>query len=278
MKYSIGIFLGQTDLYKEELIHFSSLKDLDTFTMKCINREDVVKKFVDQVSCFLVDHRRVIKNIESRTGKKHNGRITAYYYDQNDEIQYIKILYKGFDLLDYGDFVKELKNEFLERIPIIKRKGYSSSQDADQFIEICKKYNVPITEEQKYSLRLYASYFREKDLKDFFTLLKQTFNRMSEEKRYLFLRNFSLLSEERRKTTKKEKLSTVKTKKGTVRINKIPLEDLTVTHRTIEQQREDYYRDLESKEDYEEILKYYDIDEIIGFSDGQEPFTARRKK
>lgn len=277
MKYSIGIFLGQTDLYKEELIHFSSLKDLDTFTMKCINREDIVKKFVDEVSCFLVDHKRVVRNIEQRTGKKHNGRITAYYYD-HDEIQYVKILYKGFNMLDYGDVVDTLRNEFLERIPIIRKKGYSTTQDADQFLSILKKYNVPVTEEQKYSLRMYASYQREKDLKDFFILFKQAFKRMSEEKKYLFLRNFSLIRAEHKETTKKEPLTTVKTKKGIVKVKKIPLEDLTVTHRTIEQQKEDYYRDLESKEDYEEILKYYDIDEIIGFSDGQEPFTARRKK
>ena len=129
MKYSIGIFLGQTDLYKEELTNFSSLKDLDNFTMKCINREDVVAKFVDLVSSFLVDHRKVIKNIENRTGKKHNGRITAYYYD-NDEIKYIKILYKGFNLLDYDDFAKILREELIEKLKEIRKKGSSSTLDA----------------------------------------------------------------------------------------------------------------------------------------------------
>ena len=133
MKYSIGIFLGQTDLYKEELTNFSSLKDLDNFTMKCINREDVVAKFVDLVSSFLVDHRKVIKNIENRTGKKHNGRITAYYYD-NDEIKYIKILYKGFNLLDYDDFAKILREELIEKLKEIRSYAFAGCTNLAEII------------------------------------------------------------------------------------------------------------------------------------------------
>lgn len=248
MAYSIGFFINDNDLYVKELIRFNSLKELDTFTMKKINADDIIRTFPDEIAEYIVNHKKLIKD------KK--GFIKSYNYDSKNNIHYIDVLYKGFRMLDYNDFVQLLRIEFKKEFIKLKNKGSRSTLDAEPFIKICKKYNIDFgsyQERVKNSLRQYAIYLREKDLDDFLGFIRLTFSKKNDDEKYLFLRNVSIINEKERIVQKKDVLNKLKTKLGLI-------DNINVRNREYSINRKNPYN---HETEIQQELSVEDIDESL---------------
>lgn len=211
MAYKIGFFINDNDLYYKELARFNTLAELDTFTMKKINESDVKIHFSDEVAEYMVGHKKILK--ESK------GSIKVYDHDDKDNIIYYDILYKGFKMFDYEDFVQLLRIEFKKETDKLKKKGSRSTLDSEVFIKICKKYNIDFgnyQEKIKNSLREYALYLRNKDFEDFLEYIKYIYNKKNNIDKYLFLRNVSLINNREKILKEKSLLDQLKTRLGII--------------------------------------------------------------
>ena len=132
---SISLVLGDANIRKKDLITFSSLEELDSYTISFSNSSEIRNKYSKEIQEYLR------KNIEYLTNQKQKeGRIVITYLDNYNNIRYFPIIYSNEqELLNIDKTLKIIKdkltdNNILKDISV--RKSYLLSRNEKDLLNI----------------------------------------------------------------------------------------------------------------------------------------------
>lgn len=260
MKIHLAIVIGETGYIREDLYVASNIKEFDTYTSQFNDSEEIRLKYQNIIQEFLLDYRNEVKKRETKYGN-YRGRIAAYYI-QNNQIQFIKIAYRGkpvvrgYDELGTVDeqlmFLKERfekASKDIERFKLNNRNIFTSRK-IQIYSEQFAKFGYILSEDEIYSLRLYFENNDSKYLKDFFDKMKSR------------LKKKNLLLSGDMVDSNIELDENLENNKTTVDVSNDCNDDLFIK--------------LYSEEDYDNLYNLYDLEEMekYGILDKK---TERRK-
>lgn len=117
----LGIFINEFNKKPifMDLREFKDVYELDHFMDYYYNDNKEARKEFDQdIFEYLLDNMEQLKKVEARTGSKFLGRLSAYYYDEKGNMQYIKLPTKKRKMIrNYRDISDSKKcMEFLTKV------------------------------------------------------------------------------------------------------------------------------------------------------------------
>ena len=246
MRINLSIVLDR-DGYERVDLHFTStLKEMDNYLLNFKDHEEVRSFYQNDIAEFLVDHKDYIRANEKKNKRINNGRICITFFDRKKVVRMVPIIYqKDVPLLDCNRSFKKIKESLIDD-KILKelylRKRYLLSEYE---IDLLKNYFLFPVSRKNYK-GLFINYFVSK------------IKGMDENKSYYYLRSLMNLCDLRERFI-------IKTNKGV--IDHIDGEELFHPCKLI---RDNLYEDcddyyfwrLMEEENYEELFKYYGLDEI----------------
>ena len=191
---SLALFIDKYNVNNHYYIlkKFKNVSELDNFTSKFSDYEELRKYFEVDISEYLMDNRKIVLENETKN-KKFKGRISAFYYNSRKEMEFIEIKYqkrkvvRNYLLLNNQSdaicFMKKVIDIALEKLnkkPLLKRdKVY-------YYINILEKYNYHVSLEEKKYLYEYFNYPSDKNYNDIIMIMKTNVKRqfkLKEEKK-----------------------------------------------------------------------------------------------
>lgn len=191
---SLALFIDKYNVNNHYYIlkKFKNINELDDFTSKFNDYEELRKYFEVDISEYLMDNRKIVSENETKN-KKFKGRISAFYYNSRKEMEFVEIKYqkrkvvRDYLLLnnqnDAISFMKKVIDIALEKLnkkPLLKRdKVY-------YYINILDKYNYHVSEEEKKYLYEYFTYPSDKNYNNIIVIMKTNVRRqfkLKEEKK-----------------------------------------------------------------------------------------------
>lgn len=182
---SLALFIDKYNVNNHYYVlkKFKNVHELDDFTSKFKDYEELRKYFEVDISEYLMDNRKIVSENETKN-KKFKGRISAFYYNSRKEMEFIEIKYqkrkvvRNYLLLnnqsDAISFMKKVIDIALEKLnkkPLLKRdKVY-------YYINILEKYNYHVSPEEKKYLYEYFNYPSDKNYNDIILIMKTNVKR-----------------------------------------------------------------------------------------------------
>ncbi len=168
----LAIFInefGKKPYLYRDLKVFSDARELDRFMDYFNNNNEEVRKELGQeIFDYFTENIDQLKHVEEVSEKKFNGRLTAYYYDQNNQLQFLelpkknKIIVRDYrDIPDLERCVKYLHNLFDETVKKLNEqyKDVIGGPPKGIFVgDICEKFrqcSYEFSDEELYCLIKY---------------------------------------------------------------------------------------------------------------------------
>lgn len=140
---------------------FPTTLDLDLFTSKFKDSEELRKYFEIDISEYFMDNKKIINQNETKN-KKFQGRISAFYYNSKSQIEFIEISYHNKKIVrDYKElhdvnesfnFIKKVYDISFDKLNKMKLTLNNKVYYLENILE---KYNYHISDEEKKYLKDY---------------------------------------------------------------------------------------------------------------------------
>lgn len=245
---SLAIFIDKYNVFDHYFVlkKFNNVHDLDNFTKNFKDAEALRKHFETDISEYLMDNRKIIKENETKNNK-FRGRISAFYYDDHHRMEFVEIKfpkkkvvrdYK--ELADMSDGFSFLKNVYDIAIKDLNKSSLAIKEKVFCFINILDKYSYHISAEEKKYLFDYFLNPSERNYKALIVILKTNVKR-------------AFMDLERKK-------------------EKEQLEELYQTYPSsrkteIDDEASNFLKYNINHNNDEELFKYHDLDEIDKYTD-----------
>ena len=162
---------------------FASVQDLDSFTIKFTNYEELRKYYEVDISEYLMDNQKIIKNNETKN-KNFKGRISAFYYNSRGEMEFLEIKYQKRKIVrDYKEFSNQsdaisfMKKVFDVSLEKLNEKRLLKKDVVYYFANILENYHYHISEEEKKYLYNYLNTRSNHDYQDLIKIMKKNVKR-----------------------------------------------------------------------------------------------------
>lgn len=257
MKTYLGIFSKFMDpSYKNiRLLIFNSIQELDKYTGKFNNSEEIKKEFSSVIEEFVLESYANKKYKETKNGKPITY-LSAYIMD-NGNLRFIPILYKNDKIIKTGQ-----KSSIKERL----------LQD-EYFKKLLKKYYYLLSYSSDMKTLIYrykhsgSKYYKKIIVNELMSMI----SRLNDDYKYFYIRvlcNICNLVEK-----------VVVTEYGTIENIDISDEEMVLVRKRIADDcTDERFIKLVTDEDYENLFNEYSIEDIVNYSsDSNNPLKVRRK-
>lgn len=257
MKVYLAVCLRYYDdeLIRENLMTFNSVKELDEFTKKFHNSNEIRMYFQDEIQCFLLDYRNHPKYKETKDSKPISY-ITTYSINEKNGWRFIDTFYKDSDkivILTINDLLAKM-SFIVNHIKCYKYiiNGYLTSDDIKEYLRALGIFRISLSQEEIYYLKKYISGVDDSSLEKVLLLLKRQLLKLPEDKRYTSLR------------FKKDDLE--KYELSFLRTYNLKQEVAKDEYEIVDGCKDDFFVNLVQTKNYEDMFKYYELDEIVKYT------------
>ena len=193
----LGIFINEYDktpyLYRELKV-FDDAIELDRF-MEYFNnnkKNEVRLLYDEDISEYFLDNITQIELVEDVSKKKFNGRLSAYYFDNNNRLQFLpmpkpgKAMVRDYKMIpDMEQCIKFLQDLFDETDKKINKKYNNNPTQAIYLGTMCEKFrqvSYDFSGEELRDLRRYCERPTERNKKECFRSIRTNVRRVFLEK------------------------------------------------------------------------------------------------
>lgn len=260
MRFSLSIVIDKNGYNRQDLYKTNTLKEMDDYLLNFKDHLEVRDKYSIDISEFLLDNMKYIRENEKKNNRENNGRICITYIGKNNEIRMFPIIYRNSPKLLKKDealhkIKKVLSNNETKLKELYDRKRYLLSGYECDLIRDYLDYPV--------SYKRFKYIF----INDFISRLSN----LSDDKLYMYLRSLMNLCE------LKSNKRIIVTKYGDINTNMESInQDGVLNKEGLDNCNDDLFIKLYSEEDYDNLYNLYDLEEMekYGILDKK---TERRK-